>query len=373
MRHQARVARYREVSGALGLMSDQSLGRFVDGARSLGRGIGGSSGLLEVEGVPVFVKRVPLTDRERRPENVRSTANLFGLPASCHYGIGDRGSPGFGTWRELAANAVTTDWVLAGRSEAFPLMYHWRVLPGAPPPADELADVERAVSYWEGSPGVRERIDALATASACVVLFLEYLPQGLSDWLGLELARGPEAIEAAVAMVERCLRLDLGFLNAHGLVHFDAHFGNVLTDGRRLYFADLGLATSSRFDLTPGESDFLARHRHYDAALALTYLVNWLVTRVCGVGTASAGGIRERNAYVRRCAAGEQVVDAPAGIAATIRRYAPVATVMNAFMWDLFGVSRTTPYPMVEIERAVASAQFTRQSGRGGRGRGRAQ
>lgn len=41
----------------------------------------------------MFVKRVPLTDLERRPENVRSTANLFELPLFCHYGIG---GPGFG-------------------------------------------------------------------------------------------------------------------------------------------------------------------------------------------------------------------------------------------------------------------------------------
>ena len=34
-------------------------------------------------------------------------------------------------------------------------------------------------------------------------------------------------------------------MNTHGLVHFDAHFGNVLTDGRRLFVADFGLATSA--------------------------------------------------------------------------------------------------------------------------------
>jgi hypothetical protein len=344
-----RVGRFGEVSGKLARLNDRDLGRLVDGARRLHRGIGGTSGVLDVEGVPVFAKRIPLTDRERLPENVRSTANLFGLPLSFQYGIG---SPGFGTWREVAANELTTGWVLGRRTEAFPLMYHWRVLPGAPPLAEELG--AQSAGDWSGSPEARERVDALAEASASVVLLLEYIPQGLDGWLSGELARGPHAIDAAVAMVERCLRLDLGVMNTLGLVHFDAHPGNVLTDGRRLYVADLGLATSPGFDLSPAESQFLARHRGYDVCLALKYLVNWLVTSVCGVGTPAAGGPAERNDYIRRCAAGDQVVDATPVVAATVRRYAPVAAVMNDFFWDLFGVSRATPYPAAEIERAAA-------------------
>ena len=116
-----------------------------------------------------FVKRFPLTDRERRPENVRSTANLFGLPPFCHYGVG---GPGFGAWRQLAANVITTGWVLDGRCPGFPILHHWRVLPGAPAAPDEHADVDAAVAYWAGAPQVRERIGAVANASAGVLLFL---------------------------------------------------------------------------------------------------------------------------------------------------------------------------------------------------------
>lgn len=350
-----RSARYGEVSGALALLSDRRLERLVAEARSLGQGIGGTSAVLDVAGVPVFVKRIALSDRERRAEHVRSTANLFDLPLFCQYGIARIGTPGFGVWRELAANALTTGWVLAGQTQAFPLMYHWRVLPDAPPLPDELADVDDAVGYWGGSAAVRERIDAVATASASVVLFLEYLPQGLLDWLGEQLARGPEAVADAAARLERSFRLDLAFMNAAGLLHFDTHFGNIRTDGQRLYFADLGLATSPRFDLSAAESEFVARHRGHDVCYALTQLVNWLVTNVCGVGVPAAGGPAERNAYIRRCAAGEPVVDAPPAVAALIRRYAPVAVIMNDFYWDVFGHSRATPYPADELERAAAA------------------
>ncbi|BCB74465.1 hypothetical protein GCM10022251_73870 [Phytohabitans flavus] len=113
------------------------------------------------------------------------------------------------------------------------------MLPGAPPPADEHADIERVVAYWDGSAAVRERLHALAQASASVLLFLEYIPQTLDVWLTSHLAAGPDAVAAACAMVHRQLRADIAFMNTNGLLHFDAPFRNILTDGHRLYLADL--------------------------------------------------------------------------------------------------------------------------------------
>jgi hypothetical protein len=65
-----RLDRYATVAGALALLSDRRLAALVEGAELLGTGIGGTSSRLHVDGIPVFVKRVPLTDLERRPENV---------------------------------------------------------------------------------------------------------------------------------------------------------------------------------------------------------------------------------------------------------------------------------------------------------------
>src|SRR5215475_7490938 len=104
MSHQARLARYGEVSTALALLSDRRLGRLVDEAPVVEAGVGGTSVLLDIAGAPVFVKRIPLTDLERHPHHVMSTANLFEIPTFCHYGVVAYGSPGFGAWRELAAN-----------------------------------------------------------------------------------------------------------------------------------------------------------------------------------------------------------------------------------------------------------------------------
>ncbi|MFD1546713.1 hypothetical protein [Nonomuraea guangzhouensis] len=158
---------------------------------------------------------------------------------------------------------------------------------------------------------------------------------------------------AASGMVESCLVTDVAFMNDQGLMHFDAHFGNILTDGERLYIADLGLATSPRFDLSTQEIEFLDRNRTHDIGYALMRLVNWLVTHVCGVKVPQNGGPVQRNAYIRACADGADPAGAPPAVAAMIRRYAPVAAAMNDFYWDLFGSDRTTPYPSEQIERAM--------------------
>ena len=234
----ARLIAHSSVSTSLALCSDHALGELVDAAVPIGSGIGGKSALLEVAGTPVFVKRVPLTDLERQPERVRSTANHFELPVFCQYGIGAIGGPGFGVWRELAVHTMTTNWVLAAEYAGFPLMYHWRVLPDSTPLPEELADVERAVAYWGGGSQVRRRIEALRQSSASVALFLEYIPQNLHQWLSAQVEAGDEATDRACAMVEKNLAAGTSLMNARGLLHFDAHFENILTDGRRLYFAD---------------------------------------------------------------------------------------------------------------------------------------
>ncbi|MFI6286883.1 protein kinase family protein [Streptomyces sp. NPDC051018] len=342
----ARLAAHGAVSTALALCGDRELRELVDAAAPIGSGIGGQTLLLDVGGTPVFAKQVRLTDLELRPENVHSTANVFGLPLFCHYGVGSIGGPGFGAWRELAVHTMTTNWVIAGDHEGFPLMYHWRVLPGPGRPLpEELADVERAVAYWGGGSAVRRRLDALQQSPANLVLFLEYIPQNLHDWLGDRIGAGDEAAERACAMVDDELRAGVSFMNARGLLHFDAHFENILTDGRRLFFADYGLAVSSRFERTRAEADFFGAHRAYDRAYTATHLVNWLAVALYGYGP------EERRAFVRTCAEGVSPAGIPAPVAAVLVRDAPVAAVMGDFYRRFQRESRTTPYPMEALHR----------------------
>ncbi|MFD6446100.1 protein kinase family protein [Promicromonospora sp. NPDC060204] len=342
----ARLAAHEAVSTALSRCSDRRLRELVDAGTPIGSGIGGATVLLDIEGTPVFVKQVRLTDLERRPENVGSTANLFGLPDFCHYGVGIIGGPGFGAWRELAAQVMTTDWVLAGEYEGFPLMYHWRELPDAGQPLpEELADVDHAVAYWGGGPEIRHRIEAVQQSSASLVLFLEYIPQNLHDWLDVQVKARDEAAERACALVEGELAAGIAFMNARGLLHFDAHFQNILTDGDRLYFADYGLAISSGFELTPDESAFFDDHQDYDRYYAATHLVNWLAVALYGFGPEG------RRAFVRSCAEGVPPEGVPAALAAALLRHGPVAAVVGDFYRAFQRESRETPYPLEAVRR----------------------
>jgi hypothetical protein len=276
MEHSARLDGYSAASEHLALLSDDQVGGLVGMAAPLASGIGGATFLLDLDGTRVFVKKIPLSDLERCQENLRSTANVFRLPVFYQYGLG---SAGFGAWRELAVHLMTTNWVLARRCLGFPLMYHWRILPGPPPrppSAAEHADMERAVAYWEGCREIRERLLAIALSSASVVVFLEYFPQTLHEWLGGKISRGGDAADSACIMADRNLQAMTFFMNSRGLIHFDAHFNNILTDGQRLYFTDFGLAMYSRFDLSGAEARFFASHRSYDRSYTVTHLVKWL-------------------------------------------------------------------------------------------------
>ncbi len=343
-----RLAAHSAVSTSLALCGDHVLRELVDAAVPLGAGIGGKAALLEVAGTPVFVKRVPLTDLERQPRHVRSTANLFELPVFYQYGVGTIGSGGFGAWRELAVHTMTTNWVIAGEYEGFPLMYHWRVLPDSTPLPEELADIERAVAYWGGGPQLRRRIEAVEQCSASVVLFLEYIPQNLHQWLDTRIGSGDENADRACAMVERELAAGTSFMNSRGLLHFDAHFENILTDGRRLYFTDYGLAVSSRFDLSREEVDFFDRHQTYDRCYTTTHLVNWLVTALFGYRREDRDG---RYALVRAFAEGKRPTGIPQEAAAILSRHAPIAAVVSDFNGRFQHESRQTPYPLEEIRR----------------------
>jgi hypothetical protein len=330
-----RLHRQQTASAALGRLDDAELVSLVDAAPAGEVGVGGGSATLSIgtaDGtVPVFAKRIPLTDRElARPHD---TSNLFDLPLFCQYGVGI--SPGFGAWRELAANQVVTEAVLAGTSHAFPLLYHWRVLPGRSALAAEHADIDAVVARAGDSAAVRRRFEELAAASHSLVLFFEHLPLPLTDWL-----RDDPVAKAPV--LERQLFDIVASLRSAELLHMDGHFANLRTDGQHAFLTDFGLATSPHFDLSAEERDFVRRHASHDADYAAMRLVNWLVTSVCGV--TDVGVPVARNAYVRRCADGHVPDDVPPVVAAILARHSAAAAAMNSLYWRLFDDDLTVQY-----------------------------
>ena len=338
----ARLAARATVSAHLAPLGDDRLGLLVDGATPVGSGIGGSTATLDVGGVPVFVKRIPLSDLERRPEHVMSTANLFGLPGFYQYGVG---SAGFGAWRELAVHTMTTEWVLADDHQGFPLMYHWRVLPGGPAGDGahaEFGSLDDAVAYWDGSAAVRRRLEGIRDSTASIVLFVEHLPQTLAARLA---DQGP----AAYRRVDEELSATVAFMRSRGLIHFDAHFHNLLTDGEHVYFSDFGLALSTAFELSADEREFFDRHRDYDRAHVAGHLLLHHVADSVRGGT-------ERDRFVRDWAEGARPQAVPAPTAALLTRHARTATVLYDFRRRLRDESKRTPYPAAELADCLGGA-----------------
>lgn len=124
-----RLETYERISKELKNMSDKMLSDLLHQAAPMHSGIGGTSATLTLEGTKVFVKKIALTDLERKSEHFLSTANLFDLPLFYQYGVG---SKGFGAWRELATHLMTSKWVILENCPNFPILYHWRILPTQP-------------------------------------------------------------------------------------------------------------------------------------------------------------------------------------------------------------------------------------------------
>ncbi len=300
----------------------------MQSATAIHAGIGGTTSMLKIDGQKVFVKKIALTDLERAPENFLSTANLFKLPLFYHYRLG---SAGFNAWRELEAHKQTTDWALSGACISFPLLYHWRVLEKEKNAAltdSEATDLRDSVKFWSNSAAVKNRLEALHSASANLVLFTEYIPKTLHDWLSAELEKGGDIADQAVAMVEReCLAVATFFEN-NQFVHFDAHFNNILCNGN-LFVSDFGLALSSQYNLEQAEIDFSNKHRTYDRAVCIVSLIQCLLLSLYGPGK----WIDHLEMF------GDSKIKRPAQITplieATIQRYSAIAFVLNDFYQQL--------------------------------------
>lgn len=337
-----RIQKYHQISKSLSSLTDQELSDCLNGASSLHAGIGGNSLFLELEESPVFVKRIALCDIERELHHALSTANIFDLPAACHYGIG---SPGFSAWRELASHQMTTNWVLEEGCVHFPLLYHWRILPEvgrAPLNIEPWRSLDEYCQFWDNSIGVRQRVEAINGARHSIILFIEHFPHNLQDWLAVQLSG--DALEA-LGMVEANIENVSKFMEDHGFFHYDAHFANILTDGSQIYLSDFGLAAAVNFDLTEAEKAFIAAHRSYDRFSMLTSLVHSIIVSQFG----GDDWHNKLSSYL----SGEGLIPSSGTVlqgGAFLNKYGPMALCMGDFIRQLRR-QKNTPYPYQELKR----------------------
>ena len=99
---------------------------------------------------------------------------------------------------------------------------------------------------------------------------LEYIPYVLETWL----RENPDKLEKPLDD----LRSTIAFLKEKEIIHFDAHFRNILTNGDRVYLTDFGLALDKSFMLTREEISSFEQNTFYDYGEILRnlgHLIEW--------------------------------------------------------------------------------------------------
>ena len=246
----ARVDTYYKLNTHLVYLDNERLHSLFEGERNT-RGWG-ENHIIKLGKSKVFVKRIPLTDLEYN--HMFSTKNLYDLPTYYNYGVG---SAGLGVFRELLAHIKTTNWVLQGVIENFPLMYHYRIMPRFGEKTDlDMEWYNRYVKYWNSNENIGRYIVERTNAKYEVALFLEYIPYQFSKWF----RKNIDQLDAFISEIPNAIT----FLRKNGIIHFDVHFNNIVTDGNKPYLTDFGLALDRRFDLNETERAFFRKNTHYD-------------------------------------------------------------------------------------------------------------
>lgn len=334
-----RLSQYEKAHPFLEGLSQDQFASLLASATSISRGWGDILSLT-VNGVPVIVKKICLTQEEMQHQ--KSTRNFFDLPSYYQYGVG---SAGFGAWRELAAHKMTTQWVLDGECHNFPLMYHARVLPRPLSEQPMLTKEERneLVVYWDGSEAVGKRLAAMDAATAEVVVCMEQLSESLHSALAF-------GKNGDLTQLEKELLLVTAFMQAKGFLHFDAHFHNLLTNGKHVYFADFGLAISKEFELNTEERAFIDKHRDYDRMYVASELA-------CAALKMSVEPSELEEAADQYFSQQPLSCTLPLPQDGIVRRYRNLARLKENFMRGL-RENKSTPYPVSLISAELKKALF---------------
>lgn len=267
----ARVDRARSISAVIDGLDDTEVRELIEKAESIGVGIGGTTKTARIDGMPVFIKQLPITRSEEA--DLFATRNRTGLPFVSHYGIG---SPAHGVGRELAAHKLTSAWVRSGEADFFPLLLGWRIIDLKSETDLSEFDGDDPQHRWGTSwPQVKTKLAEMKSVSTSMVLFLEYVPETLGSWVRRSLADGTGEADFAAA-VDQIVEA-AAWMEKRKFQHFDVHPGNILVREGRLLFTDFGLSLHPDFELTPEEASSMPTHTGFDRDTALMHLFHWVL------------------------------------------------------------------------------------------------
>jgi serine/threonine protein kinase len=250
-----RLAKYYDLSTKLNYMSNRKLKILLESTKSENEGWGENK-IIEMNGIKIFCKKIPVADLFAKKQF--ETKNLYNLPMYYNYGIG---SAGFSPWRELLLHIKTTNFVLSGQIENFPLLYHYRIIEENSGKID-TEHIEEKVKNWNDNQNIKKYLEERESASIKIIMFLEHIEYNLSKALSLQKISYTNALSQAFPIIK--------YLNEHDILHMDSHPYNYLVDNNgKLYLSDFGISIDREFNLSSDEISFMKNNSSYDYALTL--------------------------------------------------------------------------------------------------------
>ncbi|MGB3295859.1 MAG: hypothetical protein WBB01_22985, partial [Phormidesmis sp.] len=243
----------------------------------------------------------------------------------------------------------------------------YRLIPfcGQPTTVDR-AWLENFVTYWGNSKNVENYMLDKANANYELVLFLEYIPHVLSAWL----PKNPDKFQKPL----NDLLKTMAFLRTKGIIHLDAHFQNVLTDGEQSYLTDFGLVLDRSFDLVKDEEVFFEQNTFYDYGEILLNLGHLIVSFYDSCPENDRRdmmrqyGIKERSAppEVRSILLNniEQIqvngtMRLNEGYVDSMVKYRSIISLMHNFFSDMrTNPRKDTPFPQTKLRALLKEAAF---------------
>jgi len=251
-----RIEKYLTFNTKIGYLSDEAIKNLYNkGKQSSGWG---KNAIVKINNTQIFIKKIPITKLEY--EHQFDTSNLYDLPPYYNYGVG---SAGINCFRELAMHIKTTNWVINGEIENFPIMYHYRIIKNNEPykmfeNRNKLNDYAKE---WNNNNNIKKYMIEKGKAEHEIMIFLEYFPFTLYKWLK------PNIIQATSYLFQ--ITKIINFLKKHNIIHFDAHDGNIVSDGNNIYLTDFGLVLDMDFNLSNQEKIFFRKNNDYDYSMAI--------------------------------------------------------------------------------------------------------
>jgi thiamine kinase-like enzyme len=240
-----RYNNYYKLNTELQYMSDEKIKNL------LGENIKKDKTVIEIEGTKIFVKKISIA--ELFIQNKLTTKNLYNLPTYYHYRIG---SAGICPWRELLLHIKTTNFVLSGKIDNFPILYHYRILEDVPAGIN-VEMIKRIKERWNNNERILKYEEDMMKSNTYIFLFLEYVGDSLYKTL--------EDKKMSYESFWNQSQPIINFLNQNDILHMDAHSGNYVVDDKgKLFLTDFGLSIDKDFELTNDEKLFFRNNSNFD-------------------------------------------------------------------------------------------------------------